>query len=150
MQKSGKEKSERAVCRVTFLPGAVGTSVERGTSIYDAALKAGVQINSVCGGRKQCGKCKVIVRRGSVTGGGASLLDAADVRAGLVLACDTYVDGDVVVEVPPESVLGAGRILEGEKASETLPRRFPLDPLVKKIYVEPEPPSVENNIDDVT
>jgi uncharacterized 2Fe-2S/4Fe-4S cluster protein (DUF4445 family) len=147
MKKPVKKKTPRAPkkCRVTFLPRDAAAVVPRGASIYEASLKAGVQLNSACGGQKQCGKCKVRVRKGKVKKGAALLLDAEDARAGLVLACDTRVEGDIVVEVPPESIAGVGRILESAAARADA---FPLDPLVRKIYVEPEPPSVENNIDD--
>ena len=146
MKKPSKKKQPRAKkCRVTFLPKKAEALVPRGTSIYTASLKGGVYLNSACGGQKQCGKCKVRVRKGKVKKGTASILDAADVRAGLLLACDTLVEGDVVVEVPPETAAAKGRILESAATGEG---DFPLDPLVKKIYVEPEPPSIENNIDD--
>lgn len=148
MEKSGEHKSRAGLCRVTFLPGNASASVARGTSLYDAALKAGAQINSACGGQKQCGRCKVIVHEGRVIKGSAAILDAADIRAGFVLACDTSVESDALVEIPPESVLGKGKILEGSHALEDAAERFPCDPLVKKAYVEPERPSLESNIDD--
>ena len=150
--RSDKEKPHVGPCRVTFLPKDVSAFVERATSIYDASVKAGATINSVCGGQKQCGKCKVVVSDGRVVKGNAGILAAEDLRAGFVLACDTFIDGDVIVEIPPESVLGKGQILEGKKSptelADDLATKFPFDPLVKKAYVQPEPPSTESNIDD--
>jgi len=146
VKRTSKKKQPRGKkCRVLFLPNEAEALVPRGTSIYAASLKAGVYLNSVCGGQKQCGKCKVRVRKGKVKKGTTAILDAADVRAGLALACDTRVEGNVVVEVPPETAAVKGRILD---SATTGKGDFPLNPLVQKIYVAPEPPSIENNIDD--
>jgi uncharacterized 2Fe-2S/4Fe-4S cluster protein (DUF4445 family) len=144
MKKTDKKRPGARQCRVTFLPKDTSVLIPLGTSIYDAALKAGVHINSVCGGQRQCGKCKVRVREGVVKKGAAAILDAADRRAGFVLACDTRVKGDVVVVVPPQSA-AKGKILEAAATGESV---FPHDPLVRKVYVEAESPTVENNIDD--
>ena len=36
-------------------------SLKSGTSVLDAAREAGVGIRSECGGKKKCGKCRVVV-----------------------------------------------------------------------------------------
>jgi len=147
-----QKKKTGDVCTVTFLPAEASARVQPGTSIYDAATEAGVEINSVCGGQKQCGKCKVIVRSGSVVKGDAPLLDARDIAEGYVLACDTFVESDVTVALPIETLQGEGQILEGRKAeaelADELLDRFAFDPPVKKAYFEAEPPSLESSIDD--
>ena len=102
--------------RVTFLPSEKYAFVEKGASIFDAAMKAGVEINSVCGGQKQCGKCRVIVRDGEYRKGRTALLSLRDISEGCVLACDTFVQSDLTVAIPIESIQGEGRILRGEKA----------------------------------
>lgn len=62
------------------------TTVAKGTDLLTAAVKAGVRINSTCGGEGVCGKCKVVV-------GGKEML-----------ACETMVEGDLEVEVPKGSI----------------------------------------------
>ncbi|HUU68914.1 MAG TPA: 2Fe-2S iron-sulfur cluster-binding protein, partial [Planctomycetota bacterium] len=60
-------------CEVTFQPGKPAggrpqrSHVAAGESLLAAARAAGVRLHSECGGDGLCGKCKVIVRRGSVS-----------------------------------------------------------------------------------
>ncbi len=49
---------------VTFLPSYRKIDVARGSTILDAAQKAGLNINVVCGGQGKCGKCVVYVQSG--------------------------------------------------------------------------------------
>jgi uncharacterized 2Fe-2S/4Fe-4S cluster protein (DUF4445 family) len=41
---------------VVFQPGGVKVEVTTGISLLDAATKAGVYVNSLCGGEGVCGK----------------------------------------------------------------------------------------------
>ena len=49
---------------VTFLPGYRKIEVPRETTVLDAAQRAGLNINVVCGGQGKCGKCVVYVQSG--------------------------------------------------------------------------------------
>ncbi len=49
---------------VTFLPSYRKIDVARGSTILDAAQRAGLNINVVCGGQGKCGKCVVYVQIG--------------------------------------------------------------------------------------
>ena len=57
-------------------------TVEKGTTLLDAQVKAGLRPDAPCGGRGTCGKCTVRV----------------DGRE--VLACQTHADRDMAVELP--------------------------------------------------
>jgi uncharacterized 2Fe-2S/4Fe-4S cluster protein (DUF4445 family) len=52
--------------KVTFLPDGEIAEVEHGATIMEAAEKAGVYINSLCGGKGVCGKCRVQISNGKV------------------------------------------------------------------------------------
>ena len=78
--------------RVTFLPSGISVSVEAGTTVLAAQIQAGLRPDAPCGGKGTCGKCRVTV----------------DGRQ--VLACQTVVDGDMVVHLPDA---GEARILSG-------------------------------------
>ncbi len=43
---------------ITFLPSGTETKIEKGSTLYEAALQAGITLNSPCGGLGSCGKCK--------------------------------------------------------------------------------------------
>jgi uncharacterized 2Fe-2S/4Fe-4S cluster protein (DUF4445 family) len=52
--------------RVTFLPAHQSIEVAEGTSIAQAAQRAEIHINNLCGGEGVCGECKVQVLKGTV------------------------------------------------------------------------------------
>jgi len=45
--------------RITFMPDEKFVEVEAGTILMEAAEKAGIHINSLCGGEGVCGRCRV-------------------------------------------------------------------------------------------
>jgi len=140
------------LCRVHFLPDDVSVNVDRGTTILDAARKAKVYVNSICGGDGICGKCKVIVREGQVESTPTTLLSRDEVRQDYVLACLTRVKSDLEVLVPEETRLEAGRILLDEDAERFgalagpggAVVMFRHDPLVRKVYLDLDAPTMED------
>jgi uncharacterized 2Fe-2S/4Fe-4S cluster protein (DUF4445 family) len=138
------------LCRVHFLPDDRSIEVERGQTILAAAQKAGIYISSLCGGDGICGKCRVIVRSGPVQSKPTTLLERDEIRGNYVLACGTTVQGDVEVEIPPETRLEEGQFLGDEDAerfgmlSLVEGAGFPLDPLVRKDHLPMQPPSMDS------
>ncbi|MEM2914508.1 MAG: 2Fe-2S iron-sulfur cluster-binding protein, partial [Candidatus Bathyarchaeia archaeon] len=47
-----------------FQPYGKRIEISSEKSLLEAAKEIGVNINSICGGRGSCGKCKVIIRHG--------------------------------------------------------------------------------------
>lgn len=139
--------------RVEFLPFGKSATIGQDETILDAARKAGVCINSVCGGDGACGKCKVFVREGKIAGGINGRISEEDIARGLVLACLAVPLSDLLVEVPPESMGGkaeAPELVEGaveEQEPEQAPN-VPVDPVANETTVELEPPTLESNIPD--
>ncbi|OGV61859.1 MAG: hypothetical protein A3K19_25260 [Lentisphaerae bacterium RIFOXYB12_FULL_65_16] len=141
---------------ITFLPEGQAVRAAQGRSILDAAKAAGIPINCICNGDGVCGKCRVMVKSGKVTARPNMFLDRHDIQRGMALACQTYVAGDVVVEVPPESRGGGIPHLVNDDAvrfgktsvggwDETA---FPLSPLVSKVYLELPKPSLDDSLSD--
>ena len=83
--------------KVTFLPDGETVEAEDGATIMEAAQKAGVYINSLCGGKGVCGKCRVQIANGRVRAdkNSISFLSKEEVREGYALACQAKVDGDI-------------------------------------------------------
>jgi len=150
------------VHEVTFLPDGTGIEVGKNSTLMEAAEKAGIYINTLCGGKGVCGRCRVQVTSGNVRADKHSIgfLSREELKEGYVLACQTKVGGDLEVVVPPESRLEAEQIMvEGGVVDYSQPEkifvsRVPSDPLslfeplVQKVYLELEPPSKEDNIAD--
>lgn len=148
-------EKESPECRVRFVNNELTVAVPRGATILDAARKAGVFIDCLCGGDGVCGKCRVIVREGKVKGGRAESLTAEEIREGNVLACETQVDSDLLVEVPAAVSLRE-QIPEGGRPRRRLyematRERQPakLDPLIKKVHLRVSKPTLENNAADL-
>ncbi len=131
---------------VRFRPDEKEIVVKKGTSIMEAAISAGVYIDSICGGRGRCGKCKIIIEKGEPRKDQHELLKKADIDKGYAIACLTYLEDDSEVHVPEESRLGLHQILKSSEI-ETV---SVLDPLVHKDYLEMNPPTLEDNISDLS
>ena len=149
------DNSKQKTCRVEFVPDGVGIEVPYGATILDAARKAGVFIDSLCGGEGVCGKCRVIVRRGEVQGGTTTFLTRDEIRSGYILACEALAASDLVVEVPPESRVRVKAVEFdiGEKRFSELAviekKTAKPDSLVRKLQLAVPPPSLENNRADL-
>ncbi|MBW2617321.1 MAG: DUF4445 domain-containing protein, partial [Deltaproteobacteria bacterium] len=147
--------------RVTFLPAQISLEVEEGENLLRAAMLAGVHINASCGGQGACAKCRVIVESGQVQGGVSERLSPEDIEAGFRQSCLAEVREDVTVRIPVESQLDS-RILNIQKpkagasleipdlGADWLKERGLFEPPFAERYLEIEPPSKENNEDDLT
>jgi uncharacterized 2Fe-2S/4Fe-4S cluster protein (DUF4445 family) len=138
--------------KVTFLPEGKDIEVEENTTVMQAAAKAGVYINTICGGKGVCGKCRVQVIAGKVKPGKQDLavLTKEQIEDSYVLACQAEVRDNLEVVIPPESRLEAEQILLTDsftsEAASVEGAQF--EALVQKIYMELQEPSPEDNIGD--
>lgn len=75
--------------------------VPEGTTILEAARKAGIVVESPCDGMGTCGKCKVQVkdrdRKNVICEDGRRKLKEEEIQAGYVLSCQTKVYEDIEV-----------------------------------------------------
>ncbi|MDE3088263.1 MAG: DUF4445 domain-containing protein, partial [Chloroflexota bacterium] len=117
----------------------------------DAAEAAGININVPCGGQGRCGRCAVVVESGSARRRSTMRLSAADLEAGYALACQSVIEGDLEVLVPPQEEIT--RHLATEKTAAKVSVPFDYDwrvhQTVAKYFVEVEPPSIADNTDDL-
>ncbi len=159
--------------RVTFLPDTKKVEVTEGTTLIEAAEKAGVYLNSLCGGEGVCGKCRVQVMKEKVKidQNSIAFFTKDEIEKGYVLACQTPVRENIEVLIPPESRLEEEQILkesienqrktwrEGSSIHYSEPDWVSLhkrpndpaslfEPLTAKIYLELPKPSIDDNIPD--
>jgi len=144
-----------SACKVVFLPFGRTVTVERGATLLDAAGKAQIAIDSVCGGEGICGRCKMIVREGKISGNVTTLLTREEIRRGVVLACQSRVEGDLLVEIPEETrarekiaIDEFAQRFRAEKPRTGEIRTFAKSPLVTKVFLKLDPPTLENNLSD--
>ncbi len=136
--------------------------VVEGTTLLAAAEKAGVFVNSICGGQGLCGECRLRVVRGNAKADKHAIgfFSSDEVKEGYVLACQTPVVSDMEVSVPARSRLEMEQIITDAGVNYSAPgkialHRLPadpagsLDPLVRKHYLELPEPTIEDNVADI-
>jgi uncharacterized 2Fe-2S/4Fe-4S cluster protein (DUF4445 family) len=107
---------------VEFRPDDKKVTVHEGCTILEAAGRAGIIINTPCGGKGTCGKCKVL------------LGDSGEE----VLACQYEIKGDTVVEVPRSSRYIQQKILE-----HGIERQIEHSPNIYKVFLENVPKDLD-------
>jgi uncharacterized 2Fe-2S/4Fe-4S cluster protein (DUF4445 family) len=135
--------------RITFLPGEKSVEVAEETTIAEAAQMVGVHINNLCGGQGVCGECRVLIRAGDAKADekASAFFSREEIEKGYMLACQTPIRDDLEVLIPPDSRIEEAQILTGEGSAAT--GRSDSQPLVRKIYLELPPPTLEDNISDI-
>jgi uncharacterized 2Fe-2S/4Fe-4S cluster protein (DUF4445 family) len=129
---------------VVYQPFDKTTRVPPGTTLFSAAHWIGLPIDSTCGGRGTCGKCKVKVLQGGaeITTADRKQLRADELENGWRLSCQAKVYDDTTVSVP--------ELLRVPKAATMgVNRLVLLDPNVRKVYVELTEPDLEDQRSDV-
>ena len=81
---------------ITFFPGNKTVEVEDGTTVFKAAVEAGIETGGNCGGTGSCGRCKVIIE-GNCTCGKNPQISDEEYAQGYRLSCITEVCGDLTV-----------------------------------------------------
>ncbi len=129
---------------VIFLPFEKETEPDRDLTILQLARNAGIPLEATCGGKRICGKCKVIVKRSD-----GPLSPPSDreqevlgglIQKGYRLACETVLTHGALVVIPEESRVKRQVVL----TSDTLhPYPVRLRPNVSHRYVEVPPPAID-------
>ena len=106
---------------IVFTPSGRRGSFPLGTPVLDAARSLGVDVDSVCGGRGLCGRCQVECSVGEfakhqIQSRAENLSPIGEVETrysqrrklkplaeGRRLSCQAQIQGDLVIDVPPES-----------------------------------------------
>ncbi|MEN6393283.1 MAG: 2Fe-2S iron-sulfur cluster binding domain-containing protein, partial [Anaerolineaceae bacterium] len=88
--------------KVTIIGVDKPVVVPSGSLLVEAAKLAKIDILQPCGGQGRCGRCIVQVKSGNVRRRSELHLTPEDLEEGFVLACQTVVEGDVVLAIPPQ------------------------------------------------
>jgi uncharacterized 2Fe-2S/4Fe-4S cluster protein (DUF4445 family) len=139
--------------RILFEPDGREISAETETSIWAAAIEAGVYLGAGCGGTGTCGACQVLIKEGTVENLHPHFLPPAKLACGMHLACQSRPRSNLVVEIPPTSRLGAA-VFAREVASvaggaQLTAQGWSYQPVVKKVFLNLSPPSAHDNRPDL-
>ena len=143
---------------VIFTPSGKRGRFAHGTPVLTAARQLGVDLDSVCGGRGICSKCQVTPGYGefpkhgvTVQPGALSDWNAVEARydrirglpTGRRLGCQACVQGDVVIDVPPESQVHKQVIRKSATQRDIV-----MDPATRLFYVEVDEPDMHEPTGD--
>ena len=134
--------------RVTFQPTGRSVYVLPGTKMLEAAARAGLAVQTPCGGAGSCGKCRVQVHRGASAPAPAEQQQFGedDLAAGWRLACQTPIRKPCTVSVPASSLFASRQqiLTEAPMAGEA-----EVLPGVRKLHVELSEPSLADAASDL-
>lgn len=122
---------------------------ERG-SILECLQKGGVYLPASCGGKGSCGRCKVRVLEGEVKSDSSFGISNQERKLGYVLACQSYPESDILIEIPQNLVILSERVSKArvKLIKERLGKEHEPNPLVKKTELILKPPTLENSLSD--
>ena len=141
-----------------FTPSGLQTTAKDGETVYEVGLRAGVDIQSICGGKGLCKRCQIEVDTGKhakfkidVTEDNYSKLSPTEKKAihdgelpeGRRLSCRTKVRGDLVVNIPADSRERETSIQKKSTKFET-----ELNPAIQLYMVKLSVPTLEDNPSD--
>ncbi|MFC3571645.1 ASKHA domain-containing protein [Paracoccus simplex] len=144
---------------VLFMPSGKRGRFPVGTNLLEAARSLGVHVESVCGGRATCGRCQVDLQQGHFAKFGIlSSCDHISARSdreerydrlrglpeGRRLSCSATIQGDLVVDVPQDTVINA-QVVRKAAGDRVIER----SPAVRLCYVEVEPPDMARPLGDL-
>ncbi len=134
--------------KVVFLPSQQEIEVPTGTAIQEAAERLGLHLNLPCGGQGRCGRCRVKVEQGKASQPDNPHLTPHQRDQGWVLSCEARVAGDLVITVPPAREQVRAETSTSRTAT-AVRLDWPLEPLVRRAYLQMEPPTLHDNAADL-
>ena len=136
--------------RIVFTPSGRRGTFPHGTRLLDAARSIGVDVDSVCGGRGLCGRCRIVCMDGNFAKHAIKSRPAhlsafnetearySERRRELAdnhrLSCQAEIRGDLVIDVPPESQMHRQVVRKDAEHREIM-----LDPATRLYHVEVQP-----------
>ncbi len=144
---------------VIFTPSGKRGNFPVGTPVLTAARQLGVDLDSVCGGRGICSKCQITPSFGEFSKHGVTVDPSAvsewnsveeryKSKRGLIdgrrLGCQAQIQGDLVIDVPPESQVHKQVVRKRAEA-----RDITMDPATRLYYVDVEEPDMHEPSGDL-
>ena len=137
---------------VVFSPSGKRGRFPVGSSVLQAARELGVDIDSICGGRALCGRCRVEpvygqFARENIVSRPDHLAPAGDSENNRLcelgsedrsrLSCQATIEGDVRIDVPPASQVHNQVIRKDCEIHD-----IHVDPVLRLYYLEVDPPDI--------
>ncbi|UCF29172.1 MAG: 2Fe-2S iron-sulfur cluster binding domain-containing protein, partial [Chloroflexota bacterium] len=135
---------------VTFEAIDDTVQVKTGTLLSEAVLAAGVDLNQPCGGQGRCGRCALKVTNGDVRRRSTIRLSKEDIDQGYALACQSVVESDIQLAIPPQEKIE--RLLTSDRtaAEVTVPKGYiyTQHQVIQAVPLTLSPPDMSDQTDD--
>jgi uncharacterized 2Fe-2S/4Fe-4S cluster protein (DUF4445 family) len=135
------------------LPTGKTLDISKEESLLQALKRQGVYLVSSCGGKGICGKCRIKLLEGDCRVESTGKLAPPEIDSGIVLACQTFPNEDIIIDIPKESRLVVGDKIALSKSGDLLElvNSFGVEiyPLVRHITLDLPPPTINDNISDL-
>lgn len=137
--------------RVRFAPHDQEVQVPTGTLLSEAARQAGIELMQPCGGQGRCGRCAVLVKEGAVRRRSTLRLSKEDIEAGWALACQSVVEGDLSLLVPPQEKVERRLTTDLTAVEVQVPAGYSYlrQQSVQRVPLSLTPPDMDNQTDDL-
>jgi uncharacterized 2Fe-2S/4Fe-4S cluster protein (DUF4445 family) len=126
--------------------------VPSGTLVVEAARIAGIDIGQPCGGQGRCGRCVVRIEEGLARRRSTLHLSPEDVEKGFALACQTVVEGDLTVSIPPQDKIERRLTTDRTVAAVEVPVDYEYfkDQTIRRVKLKLDAPSMDDQRDDLS
>ena len=125
-------------------------AVFAGELLTEVASRCEVEIQQPCGGQGRCGRCAVRIESGKVRRRSVLRLSQESLAAGYALACQTVVEGDVSVFVPPPQQIQRRLTTDHVAPDAIVPEGYDPEQVqtVRRVALQLSPPSIDDQTDD--
>ncbi|MEA2022593.1 MAG: ASKHA domain-containing protein [Candidatus Caldatribacteriota bacterium] len=143
---------ENKLQKITFLPDNKTISIHKGMTILQALEKAGIHIDTPCGGEGICGKCKVLLKKAipKATSIEKDLLSEEEIKQGFRLACQIKPVTDIVIKIPQEIRLDFKKVYSSDLKGDIncINHDFTFKSNLKKVFLALKEPSLDDQKSD--
>lgn len=148
----GQEVQDSRIMDIKLTTGRTLHILEE-ESLLQALKRHGIYLVASCGGKGICSKCRVRLLEGKSKIASTGKLEPREIKTGITLACQTFPEEDIFIDIPKESKLVVGEKIAISKSTDLIELLHSLEaeisPIVKRITLNLPPPTIHDNISDL-
>jgi uncharacterized 2Fe-2S/4Fe-4S cluster protein (DUF4445 family) len=132
--------------QVVFQPSGKKGEVSEGKTVIEASRELGIEIESLCGGVRNCGKCKIKLVQGPLspfTDEEAKFITELEREESYRLACAAQIKGDVIIYISEENQAKKQIVRKDVRERPTEAK-----PAITLHYLELAPPTLRDTLGD--
>lgn len=133
--------------------GGKTIEVLAGESVLSALRRAEIYLTAPCGGKGTCGKCRIKLIEGRADVRSYGKLTKEERESAITLACQTFPQEGVTIEIPKVSMLTVGDKIAIGRSRELFELLLSLggviNPAVKRLALSLPHPTIEDHIGDL-